>query len=281
MTATEAYLQDYVDHDGHRLGIHHYPDPAPDAPVAVIWPAMGTPARFYRRFARTLTEAGVAVIATDLRGTGSSTPAPSRADTYGYADLAGDVDAVLDALRPHLQGRRYFLLGHSLGGQLCMIHLARHAREPGGPAGLILVAVGLPYYRAYPARRYGTLAVTQGIGAVSALLGVWPGWGFGGRQARGVMTDWAYTARHGTFPALHGAPVELGAISTPVLGISVAHDAFTPAPVVDYTCSLLTGASVTRAHVEADGIDHFGWARSPDDVARHVVAFINPTPPSA
>jgi predicted alpha/beta hydrolase len=85
---------------------------------------MGTPARFYRPLANRLGQAGLAVVVVDLRGVGSSTPPPSRASRYGYADLAGDVGAVLDALKPRLDGRRRYLLGHSLGGQTCAIHLA-------------------------------------------------------------------------------------------------------------------------------------------------------------
>ena len=95
----------------------------------VIWPAMGTPARYYRPFATALGEAGIAVVVVDLRGTGSSTPAPSRSSRYGYADIAGDVGAVLEALKPRLDGRKRYLLGHSLGGQACAIHLARRRRR--------------------------------------------------------------------------------------------------------------------------------------------------------
>ena len=34
-----------------RLAVHSYPDPGPDAPLVVFWPAMGVPARYYRPFA--------------------------------------------------------------------------------------------------------------------------------------------------------------------------------------------------------------------------------------
>ena len=82
---------------------------------------------------------------------------------------------MLDALKSRLDARRYYLLGHSLGGQLCALHLARAAAErtsapDNGPAGLILVACGLPYWRTYRTRR-GRLAVlvfTQAIVAATA-----------------------------------------------------------------------------------------------------------------
>src|SRR5262245_28718219 len=192
------YEQTYLDVADQRLGLQFYPEPAPDAPLVVVWPAMGVPARYYRPLATQLHAQGLTVVVADLRGTGASTPRPSRSSRYGYSDLASDVGAVLASLKT--DGRTVLLLGHSLGGQACALHLAL------GPSaeevdGLVLVAVGLPYFRAYHGRRArGVLVLTQWVNAVSAVLRVWPGWGFGGRQARGVIRDWAYTARHGRFP---------------------------------------------------------------------------------
>jgi predicted alpha/beta hydrolase len=270
---SEAYAQEYLDRGTDRLGLHVYPDPGPDAPVVVIWPAMGTPARFYRPLATALGEAGIAAVVVDLRGTGSSTPVPSRSSRYGYADLAGDVGAVLDALKPRPDGRKRYLLGHSLGGQACAIHLARHSDAD--VDGLILVAVGLPWYRSYSGtRRFGVLGYTQWISATTALLRVWPGWGFGGRQARGVIRDWGFTARHGRFPRLDGAEVDLSAVRIPVLAISVAMDRYTPKGTMDHLCGLLSSAPINRVHL-ADNLDHFTWVRSPNAVAARVVEFVS------
>ena len=192
------YEQTYIDVADQRLGLQVYPEPAPDAPLVVVWPAMGVPARYYRPLAAQLNAVGLAVVVADLRGTGASTPKPSRSSRYGYGDLATDVGAVLASLKT--DGRTVLLLGHSLGGQACALHLAL-AGSATRVDGLVLVAVGLPYFLAYHRKRArGVLVMTQGINAASAVLRVWPGWGFGGRQARGVIRDWAYTARHGRFP---------------------------------------------------------------------------------
>src|SRR5262249_21023261 len=112
---------------------------------------MGVPARYYRPFAGQLRAAGLAVAVADLRGTGASTPTPSRHSRYGYADLADDVGAVLEHLGPRLEGRRVVLLGHSVGGQACALYLAR-TEKPAADA-LALVAVGLPWFRSYPPAR--------------------------------------------------------------------------------------------------------------------------------
>jgi predicted alpha/beta hydrolase len=280
---TEPYVQEFVDlPGGYRLGLHAYPDPGPSAPVVVLWPALGAPARFYRPYAQALGEAGIAVIVADLRGTGASTPAPSRADRYGYLDLAGDIGTVLDALKPRLDGRRYYLAGHSLGAQLCALYMATSARED--VAGLLLTVVGLPWYRLYSRpRRYGILGFAEGVVAVTALNRVWPGWGFGGRAARGVMLDWARTARLGQFPPVDGAAVDLSRVRTPVLAISVENDPLTPHPTLDHLCGLLSGCEIQRVRLDTGhsggilnpGNAHFAWVRTPDVVAQHVVRFVS------
>jgi predicted alpha/beta hydrolase len=268
------YEQTYIDVADQRLGLQVYPEPAPDAPLVVVWPAMGVPARYYRPLAAQLNAVGLAVVVADLRGTGASTPKPSRSSRYGYGDLATDVGAVLTSLKT--DGRTVLLLGHSLGGQACALHLAL-AGSATRVDGLVLVAVGLPYFRAYHRKRArGVLVMTQGINAASAVLRVWPGWGFGGRQARGVIRDWAYTARHGRFPRLGGVDVEaaLGRVSTPVLAISIDGDTFTPAPTLDHLVAKLAQAPVQREHLtSADlgaAVDHFTWVRASAPIAARV-----------
>jgi predicted alpha/beta hydrolase len=270
---TEEYLQEHVDRGTDRIGLQVYPEPegVMDAPVVVVWPAMGVRARYYRPLAAALREAGMAAVVADLRGTGASSPPPSRSSGYGYADLAADVGAVQEALKPRLDGRRRLVLGHSLGGQAALLQLALHP-EGSNVDGVVLVAVGLPYWRAYPRRRLGVLAMTQSIGATSALLRVWPGWSFGGRQARGVMRDWAHTARTGRFPAMDGTDVEpaLRGVRTPVLAISVDHDRYTPHETLDHLCGKLESAPLVRERHSIPGADHFTWVRSAEGIAARI-----------
>lgn len=262
---------EYLDRGPDRLALHVDDDGT--GPVAVMWPAMGTPARYYRPFVAELRRAGLGTVVVDLRGTGASTPRPTRRSRYGYAELTADVAAVLDALKPRLDGRRTVLIGHSLGGQACLLHLA--LADTPGVDGLVLVAVGLPWYRLYPGPRAATVAAfTQGIVGVAAALRVWPGWGFGGRQAYGVIRDWGYTARHGRFPRLDGVDAEaaLATVRTPVLAISVDHDQYTPAPTTDHLCAKLLSAPVRRVHLSAVR-DHFAWVRASGPVVAEVARF--------
>lgn len=274
-------MQLTVDRGSDRLAILLHPAPAPDAPLIVIMPAMGVPAGYYTRFAHSLNEAGMSVAMADLRGTGGSAPRPSRDSRYGYTELADDITAVLDALTEHRAGRRTVLLGHSLGGQACVAHLAREAARGAGHSvdGLILIAVGLPYWRTYPRpQRFAVLAMTQVINAVSAALRVWPGWGFGGRQARGVIRDWAYTARHGRFPAHLGAQDALAAVALPVLAISVDDDQYTPPQTTDHLVAALPSATVRREHLTAAEaglpLDHFKWVKAGPALATRIATWL-------
>jgi predicted alpha/beta hydrolase len=277
MSPDVEYAQEWVDRGTDRLGLHLYPDPD-GCPLVVVWPAMGVPARYYRPFAADLLTAGLAVAVADLRGTGSSTPRPSRASRYRYAELVADVGAVLDSLKPRTDGRPVLLLGHSLGGQACAVHLALSA-EDSTVDGLVLVAVGIPYWRDYRTGVRSVLPMTQGINAVSAVLGVWPGWGFGGRQARGVIRDWAYTARTGRYPVMDGVDVEaaLAKVRTPVLAVSVEHDQYTPPPTLDRICGKLRAGTVEREHYTAaragGPLDHFRWVRAAGPLASRIATF--------
>jgi predicted alpha/beta hydrolase len=272
------YAQHHVDRGTDRLGLHLYPEPdgVGGAPAVVLWPAMGVPARYYRPFAEQLRAAGLSVVVADLRGTGSSTPRPGRASRYGYAELAADVGAVLDDLKPRLDGRPVLLVGHSLGGQACLLHLA--FGDP-GVAGLALVAVALPYWRLYRWSRRPVLPYSQAIAGVTALMGYWPGWTFGGRQARGVIRDWAYTARTGRYPTLAGADAEaaLRRVTTPVLAISIEGDQYTPPSTMDHLAAKLAAAPVVREHYTAAlagaPLGHFAWVRAGGALAERIAAF--------
>jgi predicted alpha/beta hydrolase len=170
------------------------------------------------------------------------------------------------------------LLGHSLGGQVALLHLA--LTEQSNVDGVVLVAVGLPYFRSYRrGRRLAVLGFTQYIAGVSALLRIWPGWGFGGRQARGVIRDWGHTARTGRFPAMRGVDVEAGLrrVQTPTLAVSVDHDQFTPAPTLDHLVAKLTAAPVVREHYSTEQagapLDHFLWVRAAAPLASRIAKF--------
>jgi predicted alpha/beta hydrolase len=310
VTGTVAAEQRFFDHDGQRLGLRYHPAGG-GGPVVLLLPAMGVPAAYYDPFAARLVGVGLDVLVADLRGTGESTPRPDRTSRYGYADLAGDVTAIL-ATAPELAGRPVLLLGHSLGGHAATVHLALtpHLATPtrpageddavaagrpteagdaagagsaaGGVVGLVLVASGAPYYPLYEGkRRWWVRAGGWVMPGVARVVGYWPGgrFGFGGPQARGVMRDWGRFARGGRLRELGGVDVEaaLAAVRLPVLGVSVEDDTLTPAATVDHLCGKFTGAPVSRHHYTAaeagQPMTHFRWTRAAGPLADRIRTF--------
>jgi len=227
-------------------------------------PAFGTPAGYYGRFAGQLAEAGFQVAVLDWRGHGGSTPAISRRSRFGYRDLVDDVGAVIDALG---WDRGVTLAGHSFGGQLSLLYAAR-TRDP-RVGRLAVIATATPHFAAYPgARRFSVLLGSQTMLATSWLRGYWPGWGFGGVQSRGTITDWARFVRTGRLPGWDAISSEaaLAGLTLPVLSVDVEGDTLTPSVTVTRLLDKLTSASVTRITYTADEagapIDHFKWARN-------------------
>ncbi len=267
-------MQLSVERGADRLAVNVFDREEADT-LIVILPAMGVPAGYYNRFAAALNDAGLAVAVADLRGTGDSSPKPSRSSSYGYRQIADDVEAVLHALAAQREHRRTVLLGHSLGGQAAMMHLAQ---TTAGVDGLILIAVGLPYWRTYGRQSLGVLGFTQAIAWTSALLGHWPGWGFGGRQARRVMRDWGHTGRTGQFPPHLGVEERLGGVALPVLAVSVDNDQYTPAPTMDFTLAKLSSATLRREHLTTEtagvDLDHFKWVRAGEPLGKLILGWL-------
>ncbi|MFB9567873.1 alpha/beta fold hydrolase [Saccharopolyspora hordei] len=262
----------------HRIKVRAAQQDDPTSPVVVLVPAMGVPARYYRPFVADLHRQGLTVVTFDLRGQGESTPVASRRVRYGYQSLIDDLDAVLDLVESVLPQAPRFLLGHSLGGQVSLLHAARHQ---GRVQGVALVASGSVWYRSFPGfGRVRTLVGTQLVAAAATLLGYWPGhrFGFGGRQAASLVQDWARQARTSVY-RLNGSATDyeeaLREVRLPLLTVTVAGDGLAPRSSVDHLVAkaphaLRTTKHYTRADAGADDLGHFHWVRHGGELSRWV-----------
>lgn len=254
----------------HTVGRFH-PGEA-GGPLLVLVPAMGTPAAYYDPLGKALGDRGINVAAFDLRGIGDSPVRASRDTDFGYHALASeDLPAIIAAARERFPGGPLFLLGHSLGGQLSALYLARGRHEV---RGLVLVATSSVYYRGWSgARQIGVLGFTQIAALLANVLGHFPGAkiGFGGREARSVVGDWARLARSGRL-APKGADMDyeaaLARVELPILAVSIAGDRLAPRRAVDNLVAKMPKARLDRRHLAPEDlgdprIDHFRWARSP------------------
>ncbi|MFT4082124.1 MAG: alpha/beta fold hydrolase [Nocardioides sp.] len=239
------------------------------APLVLVVPAMGVPAGYYHRLIDALAEAGISAAVTEQRGyEASGGRVPGWRYDFGYADLIDDLRASLTALAGVADpGQGTYLLGHSLGGQVASGYLAETAGDPEtsetSPVdGLLLVASQSPYWRGYGSR---FLALSQAMGLLARVVGHFPGpqVGFAGREARGLMTEWARFARSGRL-RYAGREPDLAAVTVPVLAVTIDGDTLAPPDSTEQLLRLMPSAPVTRAHLTAG--THFTWARRPDAV---------------
>ncbi|GAA0540907.1 hypothetical protein GCM10011581_37790 [Saccharopolyspora subtropica] len=273
----------------HRIKVRAAAQEDPASPVVVLLPAMGVPARYYRPFVADLHAQGLSVVTFDMRGQGESTPPAARGVRYGYQSLIDDVDAVLDLVASlHPQAPR-FLLGHSLGGQIALLHAASH---PGRVQGIVLVASGSVWFRSFTGvHRLRILLGTQLVAALSTLFGYWPGHrlGFGGRQAVDLMQDWARQARTGRY-RLNGSATDyeaaLRTVRQPLLTVSVSGDKLAPRSSVDHLAGKAELAPRTARHYSrsaagAASLGHFSWVRNGGELSRWIRDWIAAIAPNA
>jgi len=249
--------------------------PVAPARDLLLWlPALGVAARNYLPFARELAARGVAVALHEWRGSGSSDWRAARARNWGYRELLTlDVPASRDvacATHPHA---RFWFGGHSLGGQLAAIAAGLDARDV---AGLVLVASGSPYWRMFR-RAWLIRAFYAAVPWVAATCGYFPGrqLGFGGREARGVMMDWARSGRTGRYAAAGVArdlEAALAQVGVPVCALRLAEDWLGPAESLDWLLEKMPAAPhevrlMGRDDLGGAPADHFSWMKMASGVA--------------
>jgi len=264
--------------DGHRFMLRVV-EPAQVRASLLFLPALGVPAAKYDAFAVALARQGLRVAVAEWRGLGSSNWRARRGCDWDYGYLLRlDLAAARAALQAIAPGAWHYG-GHSLGGQFATL-LA--ALRPADCAGLVLVATGVPDQRLYRGRAGWMIRVfARLLPALTRLCGYYPGrrLGFAGREAGGVMRDWAQTVRRGVYADYGtGETLEsrLARLRTPVLGLSLAADWLAPANTLAALVEKLGPGPrrlLTLDH-EALGVraDHFAWMRQPQGLARIIAS---------
>lgn len=250
--------------------------------ASLLWlPAMGVPARYYRRFGAALAVNGIDTLVMDLRGQGASEPANGRHSNHDYAHLVNvDCAAAIASLKEVAGGGPVLVGGHSLGGHIAVLYASITAAKPDG---IVLVAAQNPHHSGY--RGFGRLRMLlapQLIAAITNIWGYWPGHklGFGGRQPKRLINDWARVCRGGRWPKGGTADfgVAMAALDLPVFAASIEGDQDAPPAAVNRLCEQLGQASITRwdfAPEEPLSSPHLGWARRvPAPIALRIAQWV-------
>lgn len=266
------------------LEVFEPPGLGPQAPIALLVPAMGVEARFYRRLAQPLADRGIRLVTSELRGHGRSDARPGRHLDFGYAAMIEqDLPAAIDAIEARFPDAQRWLLGHSLGGQLSALFCATH---PDRVVAFVTVAACSIHWRSYPPRlQLPLLLSTQLAAAIARALGSFPGHrlGFAGHEATGVIRDWARQGRTGRYqPSGTGVDYEaaLARCATPGLLLSLQGDeGFAPPSAVAHLASKLPG-HCTHHHLEDRALArlrraHFDWVRVPEVVLDAVTPWLS------
>lgn len=271
--------------DGSSTDLHFFRASAPDAPVVLCLPAMGVRASYYEVFADTLTEQGFHTVLADLRGHGTSSVRPSRRVSFGYADILElELPAIVEAVCEEFGVPQITLIGHSLGGQLALLHAAASTAQQ--VSHVVAVAAGSAWYRNVPGiGSLGRFLGLQLIFSSTLAYGYLPKWvPFAGREARRMVRDWGYEAMTGRYRVSRSAidyERALAESTVPALFVHFRGDPLIPDSCADHLPGKLRRAVVARQEIPPQALrleksHHFRWAMRPQAVAELVREWIEP-----
>lgn len=248
-------------------------------PAVLVLPGVAVGARYYLPLARALAAEGMDVALTELRGQGESTYRIGRSGgPAGYHESAAeDIPLALDTMRRRFGDRPVVVLGHSMGAQLGVYHLARHDPRV---AGLVAVASQSPFHRGYPdpmrrRLRLGSVLMPT----VGRVLGYVPGRFFGasGKVPVSRIRDWARLAATGVMQPARADldyPAALARVTVPALAVVIADDPLGPESAAAQLLALLPAAR-TSLETEPEPLGHNSWARRPAAVVARVLAWVD------
>lgn len=252
----------------------------PQAPRAtvLIAPALGVRASYYTKLCQALLERGLAATAVDLPGQGVSPIRASRGQDWGYPQILDHYENASEAIASVVPSKPIVLLGHSLGGQLALMLGGRDVPQLGG---VIVVASGCPWWRTWQGfDAWRIAASTQACAVLGHALGYYPGdkVGFGGREAKTLIVQWAHAARTGRYR--HGdfdGDALLARKGPPALGICIDGDKLAPESSMRLALDRLVHRDVTFErwrNAPHDG-DHNRWPSQPTHVADRTAQFVD------
>ncbi len=235
--------------------------------VVLVNSGTGIRRSYYHQFASFLAENNFATLTFDYRGIGESRPQTLRGFSasmraWAQQDMAGAAQWCARELRPE----KFFLVGHSAGGQLVGLAGINHLVH-----GLVLVAAQSGYWRHWPPlTRYRYAALWHMMPLIAGAWGYLPGkLGIGEDLPRGVACEWAKWCRHPEYLFGFSHAYELQHyqnFSAPLLAYSFWDDGYAPKRAVEallreYSSTAITHKHLTPSTSPSARIGHFGFFR--------------------
>ena len=252
-----------------------------NAAVIFLLPALGIKAKFYDDFCTELSKQNIHVVTTDLRGNGNSSIRPKKGVDFGYKEiLENDIPKALEETRRIFPKQELFLAGHSLGGQLFSLYASSQNLKI---KGLVFLASCSVHYKGWSGLgKVKTLLGTQFIGRLSQVLGYFPGKkiGFGGTEAKTLMSDWSRHARTGIY-RINGSDVnfeeKLNAYETNILAINFKDDDLCPEQATENLIHKFSASTKVDRHLligREKKLNHFNWVKYHSEVIPLIVDFV-------
>jgi predicted alpha/beta hydrolase len=251
----------------------------------IVLPALGVPPPVYEPLLAAIDALpGNRASLLPLPPVGTGWRAAWASRRTGYREWLSIIEAQVAQLRAEEAASHVVLLGHSIGGQVALVALARQAVAIDG---LVLVASGTPCWRAWPREQQARLR--RGLRLIAAVLWMWPWYPgdwlrFGGRQPRRLMRDWLSTARTGRYDDVHGlaeAGAQLARANGAVIAINIEGDSLAPPDATRALLRLAPGLQVDHAVVASARLlaqsptrRHNLWPREPQAVLPHLTSWL-------
>lgn len=267
--------------DGHQTVVQLHSPIDKSQGLIIFIPALGVSVDYYKDFAKQLTNSGFTFAAIEMRGMRHSSLQDARRDNFGYKEiLETDLSTVVPLLIERYPKLNVWLCGHSLGGQLALLHASSLIKNgyQSRVRGIVLIAGGSNHYQSLPSllKRCKRYLGINAIRSVNAILGYFPGHilGFGGRQPKNLISDWTYEGLKGRYQ-IRNTEIDynklLESLSLPVLFISIEGDLLVPKSSAERLASKLPLAEVSKVELTSREysnhvLDHFRWSKYPKPI---------------
>lgn len=261
-------------------------DAAASDTVVLINSATAVPRGFYRRFASFLQSHGWSAVTYDYRGIGGSAPRSLRGFDAAMRDWALlDMSAMVDWIANEFSPARFFVVGHSVGGQT--LGLIENANRIDAMVG---VSAQSGYWSVQGGRERNRVRfiVTVAMPVLCRLVGYFP-WSWFARGAdlpKGVALEWAAWCRKPNY-LLDDESLPLDnyrKFTAPVLALSIDDDDWGTSQAVDDM--MRAYRNVTRRHIRpADygltRLQHLGFFREgAEPIWRDTIEWLTDTVPA-